>query len=224
MIKKLIYILILFIISGNFALADTQNAYAEYEGQQYYFKPGDEVIFLKNADKNMKLSETAQIDSDKKFYLQEAMRYYFLLSRAKFDSQDAQIGLARVYDKMKLDNYAQAHFFDALNFNPQNGKTNFYYANFYYDRSDFITALFYYKIASSAGYSSDYDTNYRMGAIYEKLADIESAKKYYQMALKIRPLNSSILQDKIRLLDDLNYDKSQYYLYDGSGKRKKRDK
>lgn len=224
MIKKLIYILILFIISGNFAFADTQNAYLEYEGQQYYFKPGDDAIFLKKADENMKLFDKSLIDSEKKFYLQEALRFYFLLAHAKQNSLDAQVGLARVYDKMQLDNYAKAHFFDALNFDPQNGRANFYYANFYYDRNDFITALFYYKVACNSGFANDYDTNYKMGVIYEKLADLESAKKYYANALKIRPVNSANLQDKIRLLDDLNYDKSQYYLYDGSGKRKKRDK
>lgn len=224
MIKKLIYILILFIIPSNFAFSETQNAYLEYDGQPYYFKPGDDSLFLKKANDNIGLSETALVESEKKIYLQEALRYYFLLSHAKPNSPDAHLGLGRVYDKMKLDSYAKAHFFDAINFAPNSGRIHFYYGNFYYDRCDFVTALYYYKFAHQHDYSNDYDTNYKMGVIYEKLADIESAKKYYNNALKIRPLNNTELGDKIRLLDELNYDKSQYYLFDGSGKRKKRDK
>lgn len=223
MIKKIIYILILFIICGNYTFAQTQNAYLEYNGYQYAFKPGDEVKFLKNANTNMQLWEKSKLKSEKAFYLQEAMRYYFLLSRLDPKSVDAQIGLGRVYDEMNLDKFAKEHFFVALNFNNQNPKANFYFANFYYKRNDLINALYYYNASYKCGYSNNYSLNYRLGAIYEKLADIESAKKFYKNALRISRKNRELI-NKIRLLDELNYSSSQYYLYSESGKRKKRDK
>lgn len=216
MIKKLIYILILFIIcaniQGNSVFAQTQNAYLEYNGYKYSFKPGDEIKFLKNANTSMLLFEKSLVTVEKAFYLQEAMRYYFLLSQINPKSIDAQVGLGRVYDVMKLDKYAKEHFFMALNMDNTNPQTNFYFANFYYDRSDFITAISYFKQAYEHGYSKNYELNYKMGVIYEKLADIESAKKFYTYALRLNPINAD-LGNKIRLLDELNYSHSQYYLY-----------
>ena len=211
MIKKLIYILILFIFIVNSAIAQTKNAYLNYNGYQYAFKAGDEKKFLTNAYVNMLLWEKTQTVEDKNFYLQEAMRYYFLLSKIDPKSIEAQIGLARIYDEYKLDKFAKEHFFMASNFDNLNPKTNFYFANFYYKRNDLITALMYYQKAYRYGFSKNYDLNYKIATVYEKLADIESAKKFYANALKIKPKNQELI-NKIRLLDELKYDESQYYL------------
>jgi len=212
MIKKLIYILILFISIGNFTLAATQNASVQYDGCKYSFKKGDETKFLKNANANFSLFEKAKNISDKVYYLQEAMRYYFLLSQITPNSIDAQIGLGRVYDEMKLDKYAKKAFYTAFDFNPKSPKVNLYFGDFYYKRTDYINALFYYKRAYQYGLSRSYDLNYKHAIIYEKLADIESAKKFYTIAFNLSPQNSE-LENKIRLLDDLNYSQTQYYLY-----------
>ena len=211
MIKKLIYILILFILCINSVFAQTQNAYLNYNGYQYAFKPTDKAKFLTNAYVNMLLWEKALTVEDKNFYLKEAMRYYFLLSKIDPKSIDAQIGLGRVYDEYKLDKFAKEHFFKAYDFDNRNPKTNFYFANFYYKRNDFITALFYYKKAYQYGFSKNYEVNYKIGTIHEKLADIETAKKFYVSASKIKPQNEELI-NKIRLLDELKYDESQYYL------------
>ena len=212
MIKKLIYILILSIILGNVAFAETQNASVEFDTQKYTFKPGDEAKFLKNANKNYNLFEKAQNVPDKVQYLQEAMRYFFLLSQINPKSIDAQLGLARVYDEMQLDRYAKKYFFTAYNFNPKNPKTNLYFGDFYYKRKDYVNAISYYKNAYKNGLSKDYQLNYKQGEIYEKLADLETAKKFYSNAFNINPQNPELI-NKIRLLDDLNYSQSQYYLF-----------
>lgn len=196
----------------NFAFAETKDAYLRYNGYQYEFKPGDEVKFLKNATNNILLFEKSQKITDRVFYLQEAMRYYFLLSQINPKSVEAQIGLGRVYDEMKLDKYAKEHFFSALNFDNHNPSTNLHFANFYYKRNDLISALYYYKTAYNSGYATNYYLNYRLGNIYEKLADIESAKKFYAIALKLNP-KSFELTNKIHQLDRLNYSQSQYYLF-----------
>lgn len=216
MIKKLLYILILSIIFINPVLAKTQNAYLKYSGKydehQYKFRPGDEEKFLKNADLNMILAERAKTNVDRKFYLQEAMHYYFLLEQVDKSSIEAQIGLGRVYDEMKFDRFAKEHFFHAYNFDNHNPKMNLYFGNFYYKRNDFVTAINYYKVAYQYGYSKNYFLNYMLGRTYEKLADIENAKKFYSTAFILNPKDTE-LANKIRLLDELNYSQSQYYLF-----------
>ncbi len=211
MIKKVIYILTLIIFCTNFAFGETRQAGINYDGYLYTFRQGDETKFLKNANISLLLFEKSQIQSDKNFYLQEAMRYYFLLSQINHASIDAHIGLGRVYDEMNLDKYAKEHFYIALNLNKLNPKTNYNFANFHYKRNDLITALYFYKIAHKYGYSNDYELNYRLGTIYEKLADIENSKSFYKNSLRFRPQNQE-LANKIRLLDELNYAQSQYYL------------
>ena len=192
--------------------AQTQNAYLEYNGYRYKFKTGDEIKFFNNANKSMLIFEKSSVNSEKSFYLQEAMRYYFLLSQINPKSIEAQIGLGRVYDEMKSDKYAKEHFFIALDMNNINPKINFYFADFYYKRSDFITALYYFEKAYKYGYSKKYELNYKIGTVYEKLADIESAKRFYEYALKLNPSNSD-LKNKINLLDEIKNSQSQYYLY-----------
>lgn len=192
--------------------ATTQNTGIEYSGYPYTFKAGDEAKFMKKANLDMQLWEKAQTQIDKDLYLHDALRYYFLVMQINNKLIDARIGLGRIYDSMNLDTYAQEHFYTALNLNNKNPKTNFYFANYYFNRDEYMKALFYYKRAYIDGYKKNYELNYKMGVIYEKLADLESAKMFYTNALKLKPKNSE-LYDKIRLLDELNYSESQYYLF-----------
>lgn len=216
MIKKLIYILILFILPFNFAFSKTQKGYVDYNPNKHSLpsqnKARNEAKYLKEADANIKKWENSQTDLDKKFYLQEAMRYYYLAQQANINNIDAHVGLGRVYDAMNIDKFAEEHFFTALNFNDKNPRVNFYFAKFYNSRNDYLTAVYYYKRAYDFGLSKNYELNYNLGIIYEKLADIESAKKFYANALALKPKNLE-LADKIRLLDELNYGESQYYLF-----------
>lgn len=212
MIKKVIYILILFIIPMATALGETQDARIEYSGIPYKFKQGDEVKFQQNADKSMLLFQKSQTNTDRLFYIHEAMRYYFLLSQAEPSSIDAQIGIGRVYDALRLDRYSKEYFFNAFNMDSRNPKANLYFGDFYYKRNDLITALNYYNTAYQYGYAKNYYLNYQLGIVYEKLADIETAKKFYTIALRLSPQNND-LRNKIGLLEDLNYSQSQYYLY-----------
>ena len=95
--------------------------------------------------------------------------------------------------------------------NPQSGKASLYFGNFYYKRNDVLNALKYYKVAYKNGFAKNADLNYKMGEIYEKLADIQTAVAFYAQAQKLKP--NEKLYNKIRLLDELNYSESQYYLF-----------
>lgn len=212
MSKKLLYILITIIFCTNSAFCETRQTGIHYDGFPYSFSRGDDVKFAKNANINFTRFENAQTPMDKLFYLKESMRYNFLLIKMKPESIDAHLGLARVYDELMLDKYAKEHFFIALNLDNKNPKTNYYFGNYYYRRKNLLEALFFYKRAYQFGYSKNYELDYRLGTIYEKLADIEAAKKFYQDALKTNPMNTE-LSNKIHLLDELNYNQSQYYLF-----------
>lgn len=212
MIKNLIYILILFISFANASIAQTQDGYLDYNVYEYIFQPQDNIKFLSNANKNMQMYEKTTDETAKKKYLQEATRYYFMLSQSDKTSIEAQIGLGRIYDEMKLDRLSKEHFFRAYNMDKNNPSLNYYFANYYYKRNDLINALKHYQAAYGNGYAANYYLNYRLGMLYEKLADIESSRNFYSKALKY----NSKFQDarnKIRLLDDLNYSQSQYYLF-----------
>ncbi len=212
MIKKLIYILILIITFANPTFATPKNARIEYNNNPYAYNKPDAKQILKKANVSMLLWEKSLTDFDRNLYLELAMRNYYLATKIDGSLMEAHLGLARVYDAMNLDRLSKKYFFDALNLGTYNPKTNFYFANFYYKRADYLKALSYYKIAYEHGYSKNYELNYKIAIIYEKIADIESAKEFYNRALKLRP-NEESLAEKIRILDELNYGNSQYYLF-----------
>lgn len=212
MIKKLILILILFIILGGDVSAHTQSGHADYNIYQYAFKQEEVKKFIKLAEDDMKTWENSIIKLNRDYYLNEAMRYYFLISKVDKGSMDANIGLGRIYDELKQDKLALKHFYLAYNIDNTSPKLNYYFGNYYYKRNDLVKADFHYKRAYEKGYAQNFDLNYRLGNLYEKLADIENSKAYYTKALKINPKNPE-LANKIRLLDELNYSSSQYYLF-----------
>lgn len=210
--KNIILTLFLLAICLNAALALPQSGHVELTSPQYSFSEFDIKKTLKNADANMLMYQKVKDKEKKKEYLENAMRYYFIASKIDDKATDAFVGIARVYDEMKLDTLAKEHFYKATNLDYKNAKANFYFGNFYFKRNDFLNALKYYKIAYANGYSKNYQLNLTIGIIYEKLADIETAKIFYLRALKLKQKNN-LLYEKIRLLEELNYSDSQYYLF-----------
>lgn len=217
MIKKLIIILTLILLSNSTTLAKIKSTKVEYNYVPYSFNKADEARFRNNAKIYLDLYEKAPQGIEKANYLQEAMKNYFLLEKIDCNSIDAQIGLGRIYDEMKLDKLALKHFYEALNMDQDNSDMNYYFGNYFYKRKDYVQAIKYYKNASSSSYSNTYELNYKLGVAHEKLADIESAKKYYLNAQNLYSKNTR-LNDKIRLLDELNYSGTQYYLFKKEGK------
>lgn len=197
---------------SNYAVADLIEAEIRYGEVDYAFKPGDEQKFLNNAKTDMLLFANAKTVQERVHYLQDAMHYYFMVEKINKASVEAQIGLARINDELRIDKVAKRHFYKALNLAPQNPDVNMYFANYYYKRDDLINALKYYKRSYDFGYNNNYYVNEKLGTVYEKLADIQNAKKYYGFAF-IMNSKDTFLANKIRLLDELNYSQSQYYLF-----------
>lgn len=218
MIKKLTYILILLSFCSDLAFAQPQKAGIEYSRKPYESIYSDANKSLRTARSNMLLWENAVQKSQKKMYLEQAMRFYYLAIKSDNSLIEAHVGMARIYDSMDMDRYAKEYFYKALNISPNDASANLYFGNFYYRRDDFLNALKYYKMAYKNVGSNSYELNYRLGTIYEKLADIETAIAFYSQALRIKP-DDKTLFEKIRLLDELNYADSQYYLFKKENKQ-----
>lgn len=201
--KKIIWAFFIFIISLNLAQAMDYDKTIDYSKLDYQ-------TYLKDAKVDLILYEKSQLKEDKAFYLDKAMRNFYLVTKINNGIVDATLGLARVYDAMGKDKSAKKYFYQSLNIDYYNPDVNYYFANYYYSRKDYRKALEYYKIAQENGFYG-YEINLNQGIIYEKLADLRNAKIYYKKALNLKPDNAE-LSEKIRILDELNYDNSQYYL------------
>ena len=105
---------------------------------------------------------------------------------------------------------AKEYFYKASNLNVNNPYANFYFGEFYFKRNDYKRALRYYNIAYNNGLNNRYDLNLRLATIYEKFADLVNAKKFYEVSYSMNP-NNVELRQKIQSLNELNYDKSEYY-------------
>ncbi len=212
MFKKIIYILLLIIILAPKTYAGVQKAGVKYSGYSFEFKKGDDKIFENYALINLRMAEKAQTPDEKLEFINEAMRYYFMLEKMCPNSIEAQIGLGKVYDEKNLDRYAKEHFFKALNFDKNNPSANLNFANYFYKRKEYIQAIYLYNRAYNLGYQNNYYLNLRIADIYEKLADLEAAKRFYQNAYNLNPSDPKI-SEKIQQLINLNYGGSQYYLF-----------
>ena len=117
--------------------------------------------------------------------------------------------LGTFYDIIGKDRYAKGCFNAALGVNPKAPEPHYRLGEFYYRRELYKQALKMYKEAYKAGYSNHYETLYKMGDVYEKFGDTESALKYLNLAYKKNP--NSELENKIKRVEALNQTNKEYY-------------
>ncbi len=180
MTKKIFRILILILVISSFSLGYEQFDNNEKNMYGYEFKQGDALFFLRNANANMKKWEKEQNKQKKSEYLQEAMRYYYLLSKADKGKIEAYIGLGRIYDEMNIDRYAKQNFSIAYNINNKNPELNYRFGDYYFKRKQLQKAHFYYNRAYNFGLSDNKELLSKMSGMYKMLADETSANKYTQ--------------------------------------------
>ena len=145
----------------------------------------------------------------KEKYLNSAMQKYYILTQINPSDTDAYIKLGKIYDEKNISELAKNCFYKALNISKEAALANLYFGDYYYKRNDYKKALYYYKIAYNNGISKTYDFNLKLATIYEKLADLSNAKKFYEISYNMKADNK--VGEKIQLLNELNYDKSDYY-------------
>lgn len=202
----LLLLLLLFNINISYASVSGR---LEYNSVLFDYSKLNFDSIKNDADKNFAMFLNAKNETDKKKFLDLATSKYYILTKVDYSRIEPYIQLGRIYDYKNHPRLAKENFSKAININSNNPFANFYFGEFYYKRRDYKRALKYYKIAYNNGFNNKYDINYRMAIIHEKFADLINAKKFYEITYSIKP--DSKIQEKIQLLNELNYDKSEYY-------------
>ncbi|MDR1168298.1 MAG: hypothetical protein LBK53_05335 [Heliobacteriaceae bacterium] len=147
-------------------------------------------------------------------YIDIAQSRYYILSQIDMQQIKYAVQLARIYDYKKKDRLAKEYFYRAMNLNAYDAHANYYFGEFYFSRKDYKRALARYIIAHNNGLRNKYELNYNMAVIYEKLGDLANAVKYYSACLAANPPSEEVraeLKQKIDSINELNYNKSEYY-------------
>lgn len=202
----LLFLLLLFNINISYASVSGR---LEYNSVLFDYSKLNFEAIKNDADKNFALFLKTNNETDKKQFLDLATSKYYILTKVDYSRIEPYIQLGRIYDYKNHPRLAKENFSKAININANNPNANFYFGEFYYKRRDYKRALKYYKIAYNNGFNNKYDINYRMAIIHEKFADLINAKKFYEITYSIKPDNK--IEEKIQLLNELNYDKSEYY-------------
>ncbi len=210
-IQKFPLLFLLLILLG----CNINNSYAAVSGRIDY----NSILFdyskldfnsIKNeADKNFDLYFKSKNKTEKKKYLDLATNKYYILTKIDYSRIEPYIQLGKIYDYTNHPRLSKESFSKAINIDPKNAYANFYFGDFYYHRKDYKRALKYYKIAYNNGLNNKNELNIKLAIIHEKLADLINAKKFYEISYSIKPDRN--IQKKIQLLNELNYDKSEYY-------------
>lgn len=194
----------------------SQKTYSSIKGNIKYdsilvdYSRLDEKSIKKDADKYFSAYiNSNKKDNNKEKFLNLALNNYYLLSKMNPADIINYTQLGRIYDYKKNNKLAKEYFYRAINIEANNPFTNFYFGDYYFKRRDYKNALKYYKVAYNNGYNKQYEINLRLAIIYEKLADLVNAKNFYEISYNIKPDNKIL--EKIQLLNELNYDKSEYY-------------
>lgn len=199
----------LFILSCSHSYA-SQSGYLEYNSVLFDYSKLNAAAIQKEADEYFEKFITSSDELFKEQYLNAAMSKYYLITRIDYSQITPYIQLARIYDEKNNNRLAKEYFYKASNLDVNNPYANFYFGEFYFKRNDYKRALRYYNIAYNNGLNNRYDLNLRLATIYEKFADLVNAKKFYEVSYSMNP-NNVELRQKIQSLNELNYDKSEYY-------------
>lgn len=202
--KKTLIILIAIIINIAFAQSDFQQAKAsrtstETEAIQNCVK-GDKIL-----DYYEKLDEP----QDPNRYLNAAKYYYYQASRLDLSNPNVLVGHARVALHQNRLKDAKNVLMIALNYNETNPRVNFYLGETFFRDGEFTQAIDFYQEAYSHGYKYDFNTNLRLGMCYDKLNEINLAKKHYKNALKSKPNNEEVLQ-RLEKMDKIKTNKENF--------------
>lgn len=145
------------------------------------------------------IQEDNEIKND---LLHQAMKNYYILLKISPDNVDVLNKRALIYDMQDRNLLARSLFSRSLNIQKDNPETNYLVGDYFFKRRDFKRALRYFSAAYENGYV-DFDINYKLAVVYEKLGDLCNAKRFYQEAYSYDESKSDIL-DKIESIPEEN--------------------
>lgn len=138
-----------------------------------------------------------------------ALNLYAILQRKNPDNSLYSVRLGHLYDIIGKDKYAKSCFYIAMESDKALPEPHFRLAEFYYQREQYKRGLKFYKEAYKRGFTTHYETLYKMGDIYEKFGDTEAALKYLKLASEQNP--NSELDIKIQRIENANQFNKEYY-------------
>ena len=131
-----------------------------------------------------------------------ALRDYYIVLKVSPKDIHSLNRTAYIYDLEDKNNLSKSFFAQSMNLDENNPETNYLVGDYFYKRRDFKRGLRYFTKAYENGYN-DYDINYKLGTIYEKLGDLCNAKRFYEYAYRIDN-SKSFLGDKIKNMPEEN--------------------
>jgi len=173
----------IFLSPNNFAIANSIQ-----EQVSDYCTKGDKILTY---------YENLEDKTDGLKYLKAAKYFYFQALRIDKASPNASIGVARIALLQNKTRDSKNILMRALNFNPENPRVSFYIAETFFQEGDYTEAIDYYNWAYNHGYKFNYKTNLQLAICYEKIYEINLAKKHYNEALKIKP-DSELIKQRLQ--------------------------
>jgi len=125
-------------------------------------------------------------------------------------SASSYLGMGMVFIEKKMNARAKKYLYKAYSIDENDATANYYLAKFSYENEDYLKALEFYKKAYANGLSGNYDVNYKLGSIYEKVGDISKARIFYHSALALYP-DSSEVKSRLHALEVLDSNRSKYF-------------
>ncbi len=148
----------------------------------------------------IKKAKLAQIKDESYEYINKARDIF----REAYENNPSDIrvllGLSKVAQFIQDRGDAKLYLLMAYNTNPADPKLQREMADFFYNFQEYSTAIEYYKLALASGLLMDFETNLKTAQCYEKLADVENARLYYQICAQINP-SSKVVADKLNQYD-----------------------
>lgn len=141
--------------------------------------------------------------------LNKAYLSYYKASEIE-PSASSYLGMGMVFIEKKLNSRAKKYLYMAYSIDENDATTNYYLAKFSYQNEDYLRALEFYKKAYENGLSENYDVNFKLGSIYEKVGDISKAKVFYQSALLLNPKSMEV-KTRLSELDFTDSNKAKYF-------------
>lgn len=209
-ISPLLAVFIFLLSFSNIAIA-TQDDYMDFKTDISVYSGFDYNILLNDANRDFTKYLKSQNQAEKELFLNSAMRKYYTITKIDNSKIPPLVQLGRIYDEKGNYELAVEYFHKALNMDSNHPYANLYLGDFYFKRKEYKKAIKYYNKAYNNGLAKRYELNLRLAIIYEKFADLANAKKYYEISYSMKPDNK--IKEKILLINELNYDKTEYYHY-----------
>lgn len=198
--KKIILLLIaLFSASPAFC---TKSGGVEYHDYLFDYSQLDPAPLRLEADSLLAQAKEEENNEVKNDLLHQAMKNYYILLKISPNDVNVLNKRALIYDIQDRNRLAKSFFSRSLNIEKDNPETNFLVGDYFYKRRDFKRALRYFTAAYDNGYN-DYDINFKLAVVYEKLGDLCNAKRFYQEAYALDNSQSYLLE-KIESIPEEN--------------------